>query len=455
MNKPIATPRFIVDTTGRQPRVTVDGGDRVPAPRDANPPKEVKVGSAVVLIYGRAPGPYTVAWRDSADGPRRRTTRSDWKSAEKCAKDQATKLANIRTAASQVTEADWASYTRCLELLYPLGEPIELAVAKYVQMRLALKDVSPEDCVKHYLDAHPAGYKPRPLPKLVDLYVASRERSIKHTSYVTLSTALIEFAKQFTCPLHMVTAGQINSWVAGLALAPRTKDNYRAKVVQLCRWALRNGHVPKTWDEVERIERIKVPQTDTQILRPAQFAAMLNARQTAEQCGRAHASLIPFLCIQGFAGVRHIEVVRLDWRDVHLGESYIYISKGIAKTGRDRTVPISENLAAWLRSYARENGPVVKMHQVSGAITKIKKAAGIPSGENETHNVLRKSYISYRKAVTQNIAQVAEEAGNSPQVIKQYYSRPLPAAEGKRWFAIWPHSADIIQLPLFAAAAGR
>jgi hypothetical protein len=107
---------------------------------------------------------------------------------------------------------------------------------------------------------------------------------------------------------------------------------------------------------------------------------------------------------------------------------------------------MTDALAAWLLAGARPSGRLCPIVQTSGALTKAKREAGLPAGRNESRNVLRKSWISYRLAVTQNIAQVAEEAGNSPGVIRRNYKRPIPAAEGARWFDLWPTQGEILQL---------
>ena len=58
------------------------------------------------------------------------------------------------------------------------------------------------------------------------------------------------------------------------------------------------------------------------------------------------------------------------------------------------------------------------------------------------HNALRHSFISYRVAEIQNVAQVALEAGNSPQMIFQHYRELVRPAEAKAWFAIEPKDGD-------------
>ena len=69
------------------------------------------------------------------------------------------------------------------------------------------------------------------------------------------------------------------------------------------------------------------------------------------------------------------------------------------------------------------------------------------------HNALRHSFISYRVAETQNVAQVALEAGNSPGMIFGHYRELVTADDAKTWFAVTPtQPANIITLPKAKAA---
>ena len=58
------------------------------------------------------------------------------------------------------------------------------------------------------------------------------------------------------------------------------------------------------------------------------------------------------------------------------------------------------------------------------------------------HNALRHSFISYRLAAVPNTAQVALEAGNSPQMIFRHYRELVRAMDAEKWFAITPEVAD-------------
>ena len=420
--------------------------------RDRRPAKLLPAGDTFVKIFGRDPGPYTIQWR-ALHGRRRRTTRATWKAAHTLAQHHAARAANTHTAIRQLTPLDAAGYLRALENLHPTGQSIEHATAEHAhrQQRLQALGISFDALVDWYEQNRPRRFRPLHIPELVAAFTAQKAGTISPDYQTHLERQLQKFAAAFTVPLHTLTAADLRAWIArltdrhGRPLGPRARHHYRAALAQLARFARAENHLPRTWDELEHVPTAKTKPAEIKILAPEQLLRLLTARQHAETHGHAHKTLIPFLALQSFAGLRHAETLKLDWRDIHLDERYLYVSKGIAKTGRDRIVPIAENLTAWLAPHLRRHGPVTPI-TASHALTHAKRAAGLPAARDETRNILRKSYISYRLALTKSIAQVAEEAGNSPAIIRQHYGRPIPEAEAQRWFSILPSAPEVLQL---------
>jgi hypothetical protein len=54
------------------------------------------------------------------------------------------------------------------------------------------------------------------------------------------------------------------------------------------------------------------------------------------------------------------------------------------------------------------------------------------------HNALRHTYISARVAESGDVPRVADEAGNSPQVIRTNYLKRMRPTAAAEWFAIAP-----------------
>lgn len=71
------------------------------------------------------------------------------------------------------------------------------------------------------------------------------------------------------------------------------------------------------------------------------------------------------------------------------------------------------------------------------------------------HNALRHSFISYRLAAVQNTAQVALEAGNSPQMIFRHYCELVRAADAEKWFGVTPASVEAAKAAREAGAEGK
>ncbi len=134
--------------------------------------------------------------------------------------------------------------------------------------------------------------------------------------------------------------------------------------------------------------------------------------------------------------------MRLDWQTVKLERGHIEITAANAKTASRRIVPILPNLAAWLKPHAKQTGKILPSgadyyHELMREAAAETKMENLPAVELK-HNALRHSFISYRVADTQNVAQVALEAGNSPAMVFGHYRELVTTDDAKKWFAIKP-----------------
>ena len=159
----------------------------------------------------------------------------------------------------------------------------------------------------------------------------------------------------------------------------------------------------------------------------------------------ARPELVPWLAIAGFAGLRSAELNRLDWSEVNLTERHIEIKASKAKTAARRLAPITDNLATWLTPYAKPFGKLTPFDSWWNQISKLADRVNeLRVERNQTgkfrwkHNGLRHSFCSYRLAAIKNAAQVALEAGNSPQIIFRNYRQLVTEAQAHQWFAIVP-----------------
>ena len=196
--------------------------------------------------------------------------------------------------------------------------------------------------------------------------------------------------------------------------------------------------------------------------------------------------------------VRHAEIQRLEWKDLRFDDGSIEIRASKAKTASRRMVPILPNLKEWLLKYRQPSGLVVtqrnasfELHLIAKRANQFRRAAWamahgitdepleqaekqareeaarrkaqsklhsqkgeVPPGAETAeiegwepfawkHNALRHSFISYRLAAVPNTAQVALEAGNSPQMIFGHYRELVRGMDAEKWFSITPEAVDV------------
>jgi integrase len=417
-------------------------------------PIMVDVGSVSIPIYRtrwtkkgkrRIYTTHVIVWRDAAG--RHREKHADLEKAKARAEIIGTNLLNGQTAQNQFTEADRASYLRSCELVQPTGKALEVAAGIYTEcVQILGGRCSPQEACRFYIETQPKGLTPKIVPKLVQDLLDEKRRLRKGEKWLgTLEQQLGKFADQFNCPLHLVQAREISTWLDGLKVGLRSRKNYRDAVRELVRFAQAKGYLSRAWDELSHVEDADLPPVEVVKYSPDQIKRLLNTRLDIEAKGKSGATLIPFLALAAFAGVRHEEMHQrgnhkpvLDWSCIDLEAGLIRIQAIVGKTKRQRVIPMHRNLVEWLKPYAKDSGPICELNQVAGALDRAKKLAGLPNGRGKAKNVLRKSFISYRLAETNDIGLTAREAGNSPQVIKNNYEQLATGAEAAEHFAITP-----------------
>jgi hypothetical protein len=84
------------------------------------------------------------------------------------------------------------------------------------------------------------------------------------------------------------------------------------------------------------------------------------------------------------------------------------------------------------------SGEFTALANITAFDRRMNTEAFTPAGVMRKDNALRHSFISYRVAALQNVAQVALEAGNSPGMIFAHYRELVTPDDAKKWFSIVP-----------------
>ena len=220
-----------------------------------------------------------------------------------------------------------------------------------------------------------------------------------------------------------VTTAQIDDWLRALQLSPQSRNNYRTVLNNLFNFAISRGYAVA--NPVERTAKAKVTRGAPEILTCTQAVALLNA---------CDADTLPYVAISLFAGLRAAEAERLDWSEVDLDGGHIQVKGAKAKTGARRLIPISENLAAWIRPLARRNVSVAPL-ALRDRLDAAKARAGFKTWPA---NAMRHSFASYRLAQCADAARVSLEMGKSPQIIFAHYRELVKAKDAARYWQITP-----------------
>ena len=367
----------------------------------------------------------------------------------------AIKLSNFDGEALKLKGTDRADYVRAMQQLraWKADANLHLAVTDYVAaVRRLPENVQLSEALEFYLKRHPIGLPAKTVREVVDELIASKTSAGKSGVYIKdLNSRLGAFADHFQLRIANVTGKQIEEYIRGLktlgsdetkrhSLAGRTQNNIRRLVSTLFKFAIKRGYLPKDNDEISGVEKASVDSGDIEVFSPVQLQKLFDACiQPVKERGkwRTREEMIPYLAVAAFCGLRAAEIMRLDWSEIHLigGEKFVEVKAGNAKTASRRTIPITDNCAAWLERYAKISGPVINLSRADKQLfLYLAEKSGVPW----KHNGLRHSFISYRLAVVKDVGQVSLEAGNSPGMVFKHYRQLVRESEAKDWFSIVP-----------------
>lgn len=409
-------------------------------------PVAVKRGHVTVKIY-RTPShgcdSFTVV--HYLGDQRQRKSFSNLEMAVTEAERIATQLSKGELNVLTLSNADGLAYARAVEFLRPTGVPLELAAMQFAEMWKVLNGASLLEAVRFYARHHPAGRLKKSVPSVVTELIEAKEADGASEVYLKdLRGRLGRFQEVFTGQIELVTSAEIEDFLRGLkdkqgkVLSGKSRNNYRRAIATLFYFGESRGYVPRGLGPVESVAVAREENTEIEIFRPEEMVRVLEM---------AEPELIPFLAIGAFAGLRHAEIQRLDWAEVRLEDGFIEVKASKAKTASRRLVPITPNLKLWLETHRQASGPVCEYASMSKQLLWLAEAVNERWQKEEPagafvwkHNALRHSFISYRVAQVQNVAQAALEAGNSPRMVFSNYRELVRPAEAAKWFAITPES---------------
>lgn len=402
-------------------------------------PKTVVFGAGRVRIARRRNGKFALCWREV--GTTRRTTRTTEKLALEWARAKAEDLdtgtgnrwvsagaADALAALVELATGDDDGAVRRLlgdvrGALGWLGGKADLTVAArwYAEHGpLQVQQATLAEAVARFLKEYDGGSK------------ATRQ------TFGQELDAFLGVPENKGMMLMAVDGARLAQWVARKvgkdAPAPRTLRNRITTWVTFlnrCRdWSL----LAAGKHAADLLRKPVIPDAGKEILSVDQGARLLAAvREKAQK-------LEAFLLIGGWLGLRPSEIQRLCWDGFEWDRGYLHVSHQVAgKTSSERYVPVDARLLDLLKGVFERGGKKKPGAKVCGFrsrefLSVLARAEGILTVWPV--DVLRHSFCSYRIAVVKSLDQVAEEAGNSPAILKSNYRRPLREEDGVAWWDV-------------------
>lgn len=402
----------------------------------------VAAGNARVKIYKRS---RTVAGHryltyevcDYTSGRRQLRGFADHQAARKEARRIAELLAKGDAVAAAVSGREAASLGRCLEILRTVGEPPELACARYAEAVGILGNGSLlATAARFYLERHPNTLPQITLAEAAAEMIELRRKANASEAYLAdLRCRSGRFITAYQDHPASVTTADCQQYLDSLEGASGTRNVHRQILWRLFAHCESRGYIPRGTNPVAATQTFNRQRAEPiEIWTPREMGKLLSV---------AEPDYLPVLTIGAFAGLRTSEILALDWRDVRLADRTIKVVHRKARCPGTRLAPIPDNLLAWLAPLANRTGLVWprgrEWKERERTMTAVQKATVAAAGLLPwRHNALRHSFCTYRVAATQDVPRTALEAGNSVSTIFTHYRALATAAEGKAWFAIMP-----------------
>jgi integrase len=396
-------------------------------------PKEIKRGSVSVTIYKTPSKGYPLyALAYYQDDRRKREYNADYQILLNLADEVLDDLIEARPVeAGALNSGERSEFMRAKAIVGKINQPLDVVSRHYTEAVKILGSDLVIEAAREYAKRHPAKLPLITISDLVTEFLAEKKkqgRSDRHLE--TLKSHCKRFGDAVRMNVGSVTAPDIDLFLDSLEVGTRTRDNIVNSINTLFEYAKRKRYLPSDHDELSRVARLDNDEDGPiKIYTPDEIKALLAV---------AGESLLPFIAIGGFAGVRSSEIQRLDWQDVKFDSDCIIVQKGkVKQRGKSRrVVPMLPNLKKWLKPVAHNAGQVWPHSKpyLYEALSTLATEAKV----GWKRNALRHSFVSYRVAQIKNIPQVAYESGNSPQIIDSNYRELVTEKDAKNWFAILP-----------------
>lgn len=247
-----------------------------------------------------------------------------------------------------------------------------------------------------------------------------------------------------------IDEAMIQNFLRNLPHRAQGKANIRTKLSQFLNYCRREGK----WITVNPAENVKVrvKSADVLILSVDDTKKLLRSAQKSAN----PQSVLPYLLVQLFGGLRPFEAARLHWERIHFETKQIEVLGETSKTRETRFVQMEPQLIEWLLPFRKPRGSIIETEFVD-TLRAVKETAGFTFADDDSNpwikDVLRHCYGSYWLAMHKDRAHLAELMGTSLAMIKSRYRRAIPETIANEFWNLSPTTREPGQvIPITSAA---
>jgi integrase len=235
-------------------------------------------------------------------------------------------------------------------------------------------------------------------------------------------------ARDLRCPLKAVTPMMMVEWFGKI----KGSDTQRATVYRYVRlffnWCVKMDLLDRS-----PFRAVDCPRARSRkgILNADEMQALLDAEMSDEM----RASIL----LGGFAGLRSIEIQRMNWEDIDVKAGQIWVRPEVSKQHHgmmDRIVDLTEPMVRREKFFTGKKGRIVPGSARAHYEERRRLAAKL-GWDGFPENSLRHSFATYHLARCKSAPLTAFQMGHSsPAMVQRVYAVPAARADEKAWWEI-------------------
>lgn len=239
-------------------------------------------------------------------------------------------------------------------------------------------------------------------------------------------------AEDLKGPLKSVTPLQCLDWFRQIAGTSTTRATLYRYARLFWNWCVKTDLIDKSpWRPVVCPD--STPKRN--ILTPEEMLTLLDAKMS----DYLQASIL----LGGFAGIRTVEILRLNWEDVTAGQIYIgaEVAKQKKKGNRERLVDMTEPLKKRISLFNKKRGLIVPVRaeefywERRELVKRLRKSRKL-LWKIFPENSLRHSFATYHLGRSNDPGRTAYQMGTSIQLVISTYAVPARRADWRSWWRI-------------------